>query len=296
MPPGGGESAGLDLIGPRGTRQFIHSLRHFMRRDRFQISAYEGSYESGPANQRMGPGGKRSKRKKKKNSDEDVAFRIQSIPLCHTVDLIRASSETGLLDSSAIRPQSEANGEIHPVETGPGNCRDAKRYSMEVMSYIFTTPPLQGRFLPEKAKSLGLPPGPSYAKLKSGKSVNFTDPSTGEERTIQPLDVVTEGRPGVAVAVIFCPAMEVLGQLREAAVLDKLRRTSDGEGASGDELDVMIHLTPESIFRDGTYQEWMREFGDDVDHITLHTVEHFAGGGRRRGREPLSFGCFGGNE
>ena len=39
-----GPLPGLDLIGPVGTQQFIRSLRHFMRRDSFQLDIKEGVY------------------------------------------------------------------------------------------------------------------------------------------------------------------------------------------------------------------------------------------------------------
>ena len=39
---------GLDILGPRGTQAFPHSLRHFMRRDKFQMRVKEGEYHQRP--------------------------------------------------------------------------------------------------------------------------------------------------------------------------------------------------------------------------------------------------------
>ena len=36
----------LEIVGPSGTKAFLHSLRHFMRRDRFNVHTYEGDFES----------------------------------------------------------------------------------------------------------------------------------------------------------------------------------------------------------------------------------------------------------
>ena len=38
------EKPGLEVIGPKGTQVYIHSLRHFMRRDKFQLRIREGNF------------------------------------------------------------------------------------------------------------------------------------------------------------------------------------------------------------------------------------------------------------
>merc|ERR1712238_530222 len=43
----------------------------------------------------------------------------------------------------------------------------------DITTYIFRTPSIPRRFVLEKAKALGVPPGPLYAQLKAGKSVTF---------------------------------------------------------------------------------------------------------------------------
>ena len=38
-------TGGIELHGPVGTQAFVHSLRHFMRRDRFEFVIREGAQE-----------------------------------------------------------------------------------------------------------------------------------------------------------------------------------------------------------------------------------------------------------
>jgi hypothetical protein len=38
------EKPGLEVIGPKGTQAYIHSLRHFMRHDKFQLRIREGNF------------------------------------------------------------------------------------------------------------------------------------------------------------------------------------------------------------------------------------------------------------
>lgn len=49
------------------------------------------------------------------------------------------------------------------------------------ITYIFRTAEIQGKFLVEKAKELGIPAGPVYGRLKAGESVTLPD-----GRTIDP--------------------------------------------------------------------------------------------------------------
>ena len=38
------EKPGLEVIGPKGTQAYIYSLRHFMRRDKFQLRIRGGNF------------------------------------------------------------------------------------------------------------------------------------------------------------------------------------------------------------------------------------------------------------
>ncbi|KAL8437400.1 hypothetical protein ACSSS7_000995 [Eimeria intestinalis] len=64
---------------------------------------------------------------------------------------------------------------------------------------LLRCPTLPGRFFPEKAKALGIPPGPAYARLKSGERVQL-----GDGRWIDPTEVCSEPQPGKAFAFVEC--------------------------------------------------------------------------------------------
>ena len=150
-------SGGIEIHGPLGTLAFVHSLRHFMRRDRFEFAVREGAQEYP-----LGFVKERKQKKPKKSSlgsDSFFDYTIHALEFQHRLD----------------------EGTTVPIQ-----------------SFIFQTPPLVGRFQPDKAAELGIPKGPMFSQLKSGFSVTFN--KDGNEITIQPHQVLEDGqgRPRVS--------------------------------------------------------------------------------------------------
>ena len=79
-----------------------------------------------------------------------------------------------------------------------------------------------------------------------------------------------QGTNGVAVAVIFCPSDDVLSQLQQSEQLAKLKDCSNNDSPI---MDVMIHITPSVLFQDLSYQDWIRTFPRNVDHIWIDYIE-----------------------
>ena len=250
---------GLDVLGPPGTARFLHSLRHFMKRDRFRVTVREGAYDgtcSPPPSEAATAlawtgampkktrkletrGERESNRKGDAGSPGGGSFRIQSIPI-----------------TTSCPPQF--------------------RSEITVCSYVFTTPPIAGKFRPEKAKALGIPPGPLYGRLKAGQEVSYADPSSGKERVATPRQVLDAGNPGVAIFIVYVPSPDVLRKLEAASPLQTFRVSSKTPKCRPT-LEVMVHITPRELFSSTAYQRWMFSFGKDVDHITLHTLSNFTG-------------------
>ena len=234
----------LEIVGPAGTKSFLHSLRHFMRRDRFNVHAYEGQFDSSKLNDTSSHRHTLNKRAKKKmqKDNEDTSFTVESIPVSYT-------------------PISNNNG------TTP----------KQAVSYVFTTPPIPGKFLIEKARELKVPMGPLCGQLKAGNSVTFIDPDTNEERTVQSTDVVAKASPGVGVAVVYCPTKQVFDELKSCTIMRSFEKNSMQEStddtSSSVQLDAIVHLTPKTIFESDTYQSWCERFESGVDHVTLHVAE-----------------------
>ncbi len=249
----------LQLIGPRGVKGFVHSLRHFMRRDRFPLTVHEGDYHK---EAKLGDGlnyGKKGKKRKKddceeKSAGEDIdmgIFGIRSIPMTRKIHAFYGKDETS------------------------------------ICSYLFTTTPIAGKFQVQKAKALGIPAGPMYSKLKSGESVTFRHPTSGKEITVTSDQVLEGGSDGVAVVMIYCPDEYVLDQfccLAPASESLKYFNEYKTKGKNGStsiiKLELMVHHTPKDLFESEKYQHWISEFGTAVKHMVVHPVAQnkFVGG------------------
>ena len=265
----------LEVVGPEGITTFLHSLRHFMRRDRFKVHSHEGHYDSCSADNngtvsasRISNKRKSAKKKKKCNGGngggggggdcEEIGFNVKSIPISYDDHDDDDDASSDNLD--------HADQQVRSSQT-PTRLKQA-------VSYLFTTPPIPGKFLIDKAQALGVPRGPLYAQLKSGKSVTFLDTITNLERTVLSEEVIARRSPGVGVAIVYCPNLSVLNELKESNTFRALESgLLDGNVGSDDEvkLDVMVHLSPKHIFYEPLYQSWCKMFGSNVDHLTLHS-------------------------
>ncbi|KAF2194889.1 hypothetical protein K469DRAFT_744655 [Zopfia rhizophila CBS 207.26] len=78
----------------------------------------------------------------------------------------------------------------------------------EAVSYIARTHSLRGKFKPDRAKDLGVKPGPDFSKLASGESVQNED-----GQTITPDMVLEPERPGQGVAIFDVPSVEYIDPL-----------------------------------------------------------------------------------
>ena len=229
----------LEIVGPVGTKAFLHALRHFMRRDRFNVHVHEGIFDSSSCSSECTTNNVPKKKQKKNNpntNNDSIGFTAKSIPIDYSV----------------------------PDPNNP-----AKGFPKQAISYIFTTPPIPGKFIVEKANELKIPRGPMYAQLKAGKSVTFTDPDTNEERTVMPEEVLAEGSGGIGVVVLYCPSLVVLNELQQSDLIKELHNGTENDAG----LDAIVHLTPKRVYHTDEYQAWCKSFGTNPDHIILHVAE-----------------------
>ncbi len=89
--------------------------------------------------------------------------------------------------------------DVNPIELKPGDIVKRDEYSIMALrtehsvpsiGYALIEDPRVGRFDRQKAIELGIPPGPLFAKLHKGESVEV------EGKTIHSSDVVGDSRPG----------------------------------------------------------------------------------------------------
>lgn len=227
----------LKIIGPIGTKDYIHSLRHFVKRDRFPLTIHEGEYEA-VAKEGHGVVSRNTKEKKRKINDDknenDLGmFSVKTIPMARRI------------------PKKGKDNAIVTVETG-------------VASFIFTTTPISGKFQVERAKAIGIPLGPLYAKLKQGQTITFQHPETDKKITVRPDQVLDAGNSGVTVILIYCPDEYVFDQIQQNHLLQSYH-------GSNSSLELIIHYTPKHIFQSKQYCNWMKLFSTETKHITLHS-------------------------
>jgi ribonuclease Z len=219
-------TGGIELHGPVGTQAFVHSLRHFMKRDRFEFVVREGQHDQ-PHAVIHEP---KRKKMKKSNSESDafVDYTIQALAFQHSLD---------------------------------------EQVSVPIQSFIFKTPPLVGRFRPDRAAQLGIPKGPLYSQLKNGNCVTFM--KDGNEIIVHPHQVLEAGHPGLAIVVVYCPTKHVLRQLRANNQLQSFQDIQNSET----HLDLMVHMTPRDLAIDNEYQSWVQSFPTCTTHIWMDTNE-----------------------
>lgn len=124
---------------------------------------------------------------------------------------------------------------VSPVPTGKSQ------------SYSIQCAGSQGRFLPEKAKELGIKPGPNFSKLKSGETL-YND--KGEPVTLA--DCISEPIKGESILIIDITSEE---DIETIPPNDKLN-----------EYDVIVHLTPIRIVNN---KEYLNKFpqNDRIKHV-----------------------------
>ena len=232
----------LEIVGPQGTQQFLRSLRHFMRRDRFKVHAHEGAVDN------LCPVKQPNKRKgKKKGGDTsvDLAFRIKSLAFPETV-------ETSCNDPEKMGSRKRP----HPEELF------LKR---QTLSFVMKTPPIPGKFMPETAAALGVPKGPLYAQLKSGKAVVFVD-NNGTECRVESSEVVAPSSPAVAIFVLYYPSREV------AQAMFSSKALKDEAESPNMFLEVVIHIAPQSLLEEHGLPFFKEcHQNESIEHIFLST-------------------------
>lgn len=303
---------GLSIIGPQGTQKFIRSLRHFMRRDSFRIKVREGVYKQGEINCEIKGNinstnhSKKEKRLKGDNNDhnDDDSFLVQSIVAYTkftTTDSTNLSNKSKHTDNAIFqskkRPRTtEAAKEDHTIfaphqtqkscsySSNHKNEIQQQHHSGQVLSFLFTTPPIQGKFLIKKAKALGIPKGPLYGQLKAGKTITFPNPSSIDNSsdeiktvTVKSHQVVEPGNPGVVVAVLCYPNFDVLDQLQNSHEMKQFQQqqqqgkdtsNNDQNDAMETKLELIVHMTSQFIFDSDTCNTWRNSFfGICVRHL-----------------------------
>ncbi|XP_057967084.1 tRNase Z TRZ3, mitochondrial [Malania oleifera] len=137
--------------------------------------------------------------------------------------------------------------------------------------YVCELPEIMGKFDPEKAKALGLKPGPKYRELQLGKSVT----SDHKNIVVHPSDVLGPSVPGPIVLLVDCPTASHMQALLSAQSLSSYFADSCGDiSGCAKTVNCIIHLTPTSITSTLDYQNWMKRFGGAQHILAGHEIKN----------------------
>ena len=137
--------------------------------------------------------------------------------------------------------------------------RHSARWKQKVKStvaFICKLCDVPGKFNPEKAQALGLPPGLLYRKLVDGCSV-----TTPHGKVIHPSDVMAPTERGPSFAVVECTDLKFV-----SAVVSHPRLQSHKFEAP---LDLFVHIVTPEVLKNEQYCRWMASFGDKTKHLLL---------------------------
>ncbi|TMW55303.1 hypothetical protein Poli38472_013194 [Pythium oligandrum] len=218
------------IHGPEGTSQYMHATRHFLFRPNFKLEAKDVPTKLGVIDH--------------KPAYEDEEVKVYAIPV-----RARAGAKRKLNDTAVV------------TETGANDC----------VSYIVETLEQRGKFLVEKAVALGVPKGRLFGDLHKGKDVTLPD-----GRVVRSADCVSPSSPGAGCAIVACPSKNYVEELTTSPLYRRYQQhaaTQDGKETMTQpelQLQVVYHLGDASVLQHPSYIEWIKRFGDDVEHVLLN--------------------------
>ncbi|EGG02938.1 uncharacterized protein MELLADRAFT_90551 [Melampsora larici-populina 98AG31] len=127
--------------------------------------------------------------------------------------------------------------------------------SSEPSSYFIVGPKHRGKFLPNKAKELGVKPGPDFSKLAKGEDLVLKD-----GRIIEGKMCLEGGSDGSA---FYISNVANKHQLNSTA-LPQLQEMQDL--AQGAELTTIFHFVGTDVLSDERYVAWLSQFSGHTKH------------------------------
>ncbi|KAI8060489.1 beta-lactamase-like protein [Gongronella butleri] len=126
------------------------------------------------------------------------------------------------------------------------------------VSYICRLPSRRGKFMPDAAKKLGVPPGPMFGKLQRGESITLQDGTVVTHDQVCQPDV-----PGPVFMVVDCPHQTYIDQLVTSPSFQPYQNNAN--------VKLVVHLTSDEVLASASYRQWMNSFHKDTDHIISST-------------------------
>ncbi|PUU74300.1 beta-lactamase-like protein [Tuber borchii] len=117
------------------------------------------------------------------------------------------------------------------------------------LSYIVTLHPQRGKFLPVKARELGVVPGPDFSRLTAGEAI-----TTPNGNIVQPADVMEPVRPGTGVAVCDLPDT---GYIKDFLAREEWKDTEKVRT----EIGCFFWILGSGVSADERLQSFMKQMG-----------------------------------
>lgn len=322
-----GGRAQVAVHGPRNLKYALATTRFYARRDTMEVHVHESPLEAAAL------------------CYEDEHIRVQAVPLVpHSYELPPPPSQTPSrgLDltqqpwrDASWRPSSLTGADAEAwydavvadswkrsaatSSTGPSRSpRELPAPSLPswgsgpqsgrqapVLTYVVEGAAQRGKFDADKAASLGIPPGPAFARLTRGESVRIQRPVAWgtmgaaeraqwlrpkrppkrkagapesvppeppvdtEEVHIDSSDVVGPSRAGTVFFYVHVPTDEHLTALVSHAAFRPYQAAAqtDVEPRLQRTPYVMVHATPPALWNDARYVEWRASFGPGCHHL-----------------------------
>jgi len=209
---------GISLHGPTNTDQFVAACKRLLGEERIDVlESTETIYK-----------------------DENIT--VEGIEIFPS-DIMSGSSS------------DELSGEDREAKEPPAKKVQLPKRVHSVMAYICKLADTPGKFNPLRAKELGLKPGPLYAQLKNGKSVESPD-----GKTILPSDVLGTPIEGPKFVIIDCPTVDYLNSVTTNPTLSACGQST-----------LIVHIVPWEVLNTGKYCKFASSFGPDCQHLLLHS-------------------------
>eukprot|EP00210_Caulerpa_lentillifera_P001052 g1015.t1 len=190
-----------------------------------------------------------------------------SIPASHLkVSNFGSEQSKGQLGSPLV---SNEQVEIRPILILPesDSCQssflelDSSNKAIPVSCYICQLADVRGKFLPEKAKSLGVKMGPDCGRLVDGCCVEGKD-----GQIIRPEQVMEPTVPGPVVLIVDCPDSTYITPLITSTGFQDFFNHNQTESRQL----LVVHLGPQEVIENNRYFTWMKKFPQIAEHIIVN--------------------------
>ncbi|XP_065832399.1 zinc phosphodiesterase ELAC protein 2-like isoform X2 [Oscarella lobularis] len=233
-----GASEGITLHGPQPLTRFVQATRHFLYKG---VAHYKNEEFMEDLDKSL-------------SNDDDRGILFP--PPCLEDDIVTLWPivTDGLKLTAAATTDDDDEDDEKSVRKTTSK---RKQYTDYAISYIGKLADVRGKFLPNKAKALGVPMGPAFSRLTKGETVTLNDGTQ-----VNPSDCMEQPSPGPTFFIIECPSENHWSQLVSNKMLIRYAKEKNAT--------VAVHITPHSLFSSSQYQEWLVASFGSCQHIVIN--------------------------